>query len=243
MERPARAPVTVLIAVGISFLVVCSGCSALFPQHEYPPGVTESGVENATALADAQQEHLQQGFRVSSTTTYSAQNGTVLQRVESSERWTPEQANRSISFETPHAILGVNAQIYKNETSVTARVETGTGDIVLRNIGGFNERAVVPGPGVYWESSYSLVATGNTSVTAFENGTTRISFGSTNDADIQRHGRLYVDSSGLITRLVVTETRQAYGTTATVHWETTFSHIGNPAVVTPDWVANDTSSR
>lgn len=243
MIRPGTSPKLALLAIGATLLLVTAGCSSLLAkQHEYPPGVAESGVQNATALANAHQEHLRQGFRVSYTATYTAENGSVLQRVESKQRWSPNESNRTISLKSPHALLGVHTEVYRNDTEVVAQVETASGDVVVRSISRYNARAVLPNPGVYWETVYGMVAARNTSVTAFENGTTRITFRTGNVSDSRRHGHLYVDPSGVVTRIVVTETTRIFDTTVTRHGETNVSHVGTPAVRKPTFVSNNTTT-
>lgn len=225
-------------------LVTVSGCAALAPSaHDYPPGVTESGVDNASALADAHASHLREGFRLHTNGSAVASNGTVVRRSTVEHRWSPGAQNRSLSYRPAHERFGVHAEYYRND-SVSALLvvsETGNRTVHVDAPGGASFFAY--GPGDAWDTMYGLASAGNVSVEALDDGRTKLQV---EDARVDRgrtNATLWVTPDGLVARYELryeTGPHVPYDRGRETVWIT---NIGDPDVVRPSWVENVTADR
>lgn len=240
---PWADSMSVALTLAVLTLVVLAGCGTpLASSQRYPPGVAEHGVENASVLASAQHEQLSQGYREHTVTTYRANNGTVVQRIESTQRWSPDAANRTISFKIPHGALGTHAEIYRSGNETLVQVTTVAGDLTMKHSASLGDRPLIPGPNTSRATVLALASASNNSTTHFDNGTTRIRFNDTQFAGGTAHGYLDVKPSGLVEQYEVTYTASILGIPITVHRETEYSHIGSPDVTRPQWAGNTTST-
>lgn len=236
VPRPRRHT---CILVAVLLLAGLSGCNTpLLDSHQYPPGVNETGVQNATALADAHKSALQDGYRLHSTATVVAANGTTLTSIESRLRWAPDRANRTITYTNPHIILGTHAEIYENETTTYLKLTMPSGEQTTRRLNESQPSFLIQDPSDEWESVYTLVGGSNTTVTAFDNGTTRIRVHNVLMGTGTGNGTLYVTESGLVTRYTATYERRYVNVPVTFHRTVVISHVGDPGVQRPDWIRN-----
>ncbi len=231
-----------LLAFVLLLVVGLGGCAGVLGGDQpLPPGVTASGVQNATALADAHEDHLRSGYRVERSTTVTATNGTVLQRTESTTRWTADERIRTISYSAEHPALGVEADVYDNESGTWVRVRLASGNTSVRRADGGAWRGLLPGPGGEWEQVYALAAASNTNVTTADDGTTRISFTDDGYHRGTANGTLMVRADGLVTHYESTYEGSWRGKPVTVHEVQNYSHVGSPGVDEPDWLLNATN--
>lgn len=247
MSRPPASKFTcrrVLLAFALVVLLVLAGCNSPFSTgHQYPPGVNESGVQNATALANAHESHLQTGYRAESHSTVVAGNGSTLVTIESHTRWSPFAANRTIRHTRGHPMFGVYAAVYSNDSAIFVRIRRDGGNISTHRLGTSQKRLLIPGPNSEWEIIYGLVGARETSTTLLDNGTTRIQV---QGAELGRgtgNATLYVREDGLVTRYRAAYQTRYLTTPVTFHTRTTYSHLGNADVVKPDWVANASTAE
>lgn len=222
-------------------LVVLSGCSGLFTfGEEYPPGVSEGGVENATALADAHTDTLRSGYRVERETTFRTSNGAVVREIHSETRWSPTERSLVTSFKHPHPLLGVHAELYSNESGSWVQIRHASGATTIQTGTSADWRSLIAGPTGAWSTIYTMATAPTTTVTNFENGTTRVQFAGANYQRGNATGAMYVTSDGFVTRYEMAYDGTLPNQTVRVHTTRTYSHIGNANVSTPDWLANAT---
>lgn len=225
-----------LRAVVLSALLVLSGCAGVFGgDTSYPPGVTESGVENATALADAHTDHLYRGYRLTGTTTYRAPNGTILQQISRETRWSQSERSLHVTFERPHQILGTQAEMYSNGSGTWIHIHPVSGEPYVQTGATGSWRTLIAGPTGAWGRTYSMASAPNTTTTVFENGTTRIRFSGARVQLGNALGTMYITQDGLITRYELTYEGTWRNHRATVHTTITYTNIANPDVHKPDW--------
>lgn len=245
MPRPPGSDTSrrVPLALAIVIMTLLAGCnSALIDGATYPPGVNESGVQNATALANAHENRLQKGYRASSTSSVVAGNGSTLVTIESQTRWSSSAANRTVRYTSGHPIFGVYSEIYANDSAVFVRVRQGDGTITTHRLGTDQTRILIPGPNREWETIYGMIGAQQTSATLLDNGTTRIRI---RNAELGRgagNATLYVTEEGLVRHYSATYQSRYLTAPVTFHTRTTYSHVGDPGVVKSDWVANVSAS-
>lgn len=227
--------------LGVVLLVALAGCAGL-PSfgHDYPPGVSASGVQNATALADAHQEALREGYRVDEVTTYRAANGSVIQRIESTTRWSQTERSVVITFADPHAIFGVEARVYSNASGTWLRTERASGHVAFQTGVAGDWRALIAGPGGEWGPVYAMAAAPNTTTTTLANGSTRVTVDGGYLGRGNTSGTMTVTPDGLVERYTLTYDSAWRNQPARVHTVRSYSQVGAPNVTRPDWVANAT---
>lgn len=229
--------VTVLV-----LLVALSGCSGLFAfGEEYPPGVADGGIENASALADAHTDALRPGYQVERVTTFRAANGSMIQEIHSTTRWTPTERSLIISFERPHAILGVHAELYSNESGTWVQIRRASGETHIITEDYASWRTLIAGPTGAWSTVYTMASAPTTTITTFENGTTRIQFSGANYQQGNATGTMYITTSGFVTRYEMTYDGTWRNQPARVHTSRNYSTIGNATITTPKWLTNTTN--
>lgn len=235
--RPAlHVPVLIL-------LVVLSGCSGFFALGEqYPPGVTERGVSNATALADAHADTLRPGYRVERVSTFRAPNGSVVQEIHSTTWWSATERRLVTSFERPHVILGVHAELYSNESGTWIQIRRASGATNILTGPLASWRSLIAGPTGAWSTIYTMATARSTTITMVANGTTRIQFAGANYDQGNASGSMYLTERGFVTRYEMTSDGMWRNQPARVHTTRNYSSLGNTDITPPVWLSNTTNA-
>lgn len=219
-------------------------------ETEYPPGLSDEGVTDPLAFADAHRGTLwNTSYTVTATYTVQRPNGTIVSHTLTTTRVGPggspyyavSSASRSNESRAP-GLTGYDIAVWANETvAVTAR-DTGDGEVVYRQTR--RDRAPFR-VDRQWELLYSAVGTTDTAILQrFERGETTLfrvaSTGRTGSesASLQRSRYGFVavvDAEG-----VVRSFQQRYRTTfrdrpAVVSRTVQVTAIGNTTVERPDW--------
>lgn len=224
-------------------LLVMTGCVGLAPPTpDFPPGVTNQGVPEPTRLADAHEDRLRAGYRLDSTTTYRASNGTILQQIESETRWSPRERAASIRFSNQHAVLGSHAEVYSNESGTWIRIQRESGHVSSQTGATGDWRSLIAGPGGAWSVVYVMASTPETDVTLLANGTSRIRFDGGHYGRENASGTLYVSPAGLVVHYELTYDGTWRQQEARVTSVRTYSDVRHPNVERPRWVANQTTT-
>lgn len=216
-------------------------------ETEFPPGLSEEGVTDPLALAEAHQQALDnESYTMSTTFAYRTLNGTVLGQGATATRVAPggesyysvtsqrnENASETLEGDT------YDIEVWANETGAAVARNVPDSEITYE----LQDRSNAPmSPNSQWETLYSAFATTNTTLVGEveRDGTTLYKIASTSPTDEAVAGQTsdftaLVDADGVVRSFQMTQRTTIDDEQAT--FTTTFhvTQIGNTTVEQPDW--------
>lgn len=224
---------------------------------EYPPGVSEDGIDEPIELVTAHRETLENtSYTISTATTYRRPNGTMFAQSYTATRVAPGAESFSVATTQtmrnatrPLGIQHYDVEVWANETDALVARDFRDGNASYQR----TSRASAPfEPNAQWELLYAALGSGNATLVghAERNGTTLYKLVSTPSEESVTDELGYefsalVDSEGVVHSFQMTQRSTIDDRPVIVSRSVHVTELGNTTVERPSWyeqaVENGTS--